>query len=331
MANQQLTDRYQSTLASGYTSGGTSLSVTSAGTLETSGDYYMVVEAEGANTEEVFKCTSRSGTTLTVVGAQAGTSASDHASSAIIKGVFFTKDMLKGVFADAVQVDTYANLGAVLAASGPPINRSRLKATDNPYEWIWNGSIWVPFLNMPGGGQVTVPNTTGFAWHVSAGSPSTSNTYGPLHFTVPVDGSHYQYYTTATGVAATYTMTALVDMAGMNGANVNLGLGLWQSSDNKGILFAIYSGGVAIARTNADFTWNSTAAAATFGVTRWMWLRIQRDGTNNVFSFSINGQDWNILLTEARNVYITADQIGYAFFNNMGATIYGQALSYVVV
>jgi len=44
VANQQLTDRYQSTLASGYTSGGTSLSVTSAGTLETSGDYYMVLK-----------------------------------------------------------------------------------------------------------------------------------------------------------------------------------------------------------------------------------------------------------------------------------------------
>src|SRR5574340_30043 len=76
-------DRYSSTLSAPYTSGGTSLSVTSAAGLGSGAVlYYAIVKAEGANTEEVFKVTNVTGTTLTVVGAQAGTAASNHASGA---------------------------------------------------------------------------------------------------------------------------------------------------------------------------------------------------------------------------------------------------------
>src|SRR5215813_11684340 len=86
-------DRYLGTVASSYTSGGTSLVITSAtstigSTVLPSGssDYYIIVQAEGSNTEEEFHVTSRSGTTLTVAGAQSGTSASNHASGAVILG-----------------------------------------------------------------------------------------------------------------------------------------------------------------------------------------------------------------------------------------------------
>ncbi len=92
-------DKYTSTLASGYTSGGTSLSVTSAGSgdaqLPLEGLYFVVVKAEGSNTREVFMCSSRSGTTLQVIGAQAGTSASNHASGAVITGTVLTGDAMR--------------------------------------------------------------------------------------------------------------------------------------------------------------------------------------------------------------------------------------------
>lgn len=88
-------DRYQSTLASSYTSGGTSLSITSAGSLPSGAcDLYLIVRSEGANTEEVFHVTNRTGTTLTVVGAQAGTTASDHATTAVIVGGIFPAAVL---------------------------------------------------------------------------------------------------------------------------------------------------------------------------------------------------------------------------------------------
>jgi hypothetical protein len=90
MSALSLLDRFTTTLASSYTSGGVSLIITSAtsgGVTLPSGacDYYLTVEAEGANTEEVFHVTNRAGTTLTVAGAQANTSASNHASAAVIQ------------------------------------------------------------------------------------------------------------------------------------------------------------------------------------------------------------------------------------------------------
>lgn len=92
MSVVDIIDRYASTLSGAYSSGGTSLSVTSASGLPTgSCDFYALVEAEGSNTEEVFHVTSVSGTTLTVAGAQAGTSASNHASGASIIGSVWTK------------------------------------------------------------------------------------------------------------------------------------------------------------------------------------------------------------------------------------------------
>ena len=83
-----LFDRYTTTLASSYTAGGGSLSVGSAAGLPSDGtvDFYLIVQAEGSNTEEVFHVTSKTGTTLTVTGAQANTGASNHSSGATVIG-----------------------------------------------------------------------------------------------------------------------------------------------------------------------------------------------------------------------------------------------------
>jgi hypothetical protein len=85
-------------LSGSYTSGGGTLSVTSASGLPNGAcNYYVIVKAEGANTEEVFLVTSRSSTTLTVTGAQAGTSASNHASGAVIIGSIMAAQAFKQV------------------------------------------------------------------------------------------------------------------------------------------------------------------------------------------------------------------------------------------
>jgi hypothetical protein len=84
-------DRYSSTLSGAYTAGGTSLSVASASGLPSGAcNFYVIVQAEGANTEEVFQVTNVSGTTLTVAYAQAGTANSNHASGAVVLGSIMT-------------------------------------------------------------------------------------------------------------------------------------------------------------------------------------------------------------------------------------------------
>lgn len=118
-------DRYLSTLSASYTSGGTTLSVTSAAGLPSgASDYYLIVLAEGTNTEEVFHVTSRSGSNLTVAGAQAGSVASDHANGAVILGSFMTK-----VAFTQFQADTVAKGGMVLLEQHTANNSATLDFT----------------------------------------------------------------------------------------------------------------------------------------------------------------------------------------------------------
>jgi len=96
MSAQNLIGRYSSTLSSSYTAGGGSLVVNSASGLPTGAcTFYAIVKADGGNTEEVFLVTNVSGTTLTVTGAQEGTSASNHGSGATIIAGIITTGFLK--------------------------------------------------------------------------------------------------------------------------------------------------------------------------------------------------------------------------------------------
>lgn len=89
-------DRYESNLSAGCTAGGSSLSVASASGLPSGASYFFaIVKAEGANTEELFLVTNVSGTTLTVIGAQGGTSASNHASGATIIAPIMTANAFR--------------------------------------------------------------------------------------------------------------------------------------------------------------------------------------------------------------------------------------------
>ncbi len=135
MASAQWADNYNSTLASGYTSGGSSLVVTGVGTgastLPTSGDYYVLVEADGANSAEVFKVTARSGTTLTVVGAQAGTGASNHGSGATIRATIIVKAALDQFAADIIAAGATSYAPATPTVNAQTGTSYTLLSTDN--------------------------------------------------------------------------------------------------------------------------------------------------------------------------------------------------------
>lgn len=80
MASQeQFATLAQTTIGSSYTAGATSLVLSSATGFPTTGNWRLTV-LDPTNGTEVFKVTAVSGTTLTVVGAQEGTSAANHSS-----------------------------------------------------------------------------------------------------------------------------------------------------------------------------------------------------------------------------------------------------------
>lgn len=115
----QFVDRYSSTLSSGCTSPCTSLSVASASGLPTGATYFFAtVRADGANTLEIFLVTNVSGTTLTVTGGQAGTSASNHGNGAQIAASFMTKGAFTQMEQD-VQSVSIANA----SSTGTTVNK----------------------------------------------------------------------------------------------------------------------------------------------------------------------------------------------------------------
>ena len=96
--SEQTSDLGATTLASGFTAGGTSMTVAANASFPQSGTFYFRVQAESSNTTELFHCTAGAGTnSWTVVGAQGtpvATSASNHSSGAIVTQVLTTAGLL---------------------------------------------------------------------------------------------------------------------------------------------------------------------------------------------------------------------------------------------
>jgi hypothetical protein len=99
-------DRISTTLSGSYTAGGSSLSLSSATGLPSGACFFfLIVQAEGSNTEEVFLVTNVSGTTATVTGAQANTSASNHASGAVVIASILAANAMYGLTPDLLSFE----------------------------------------------------------------------------------------------------------------------------------------------------------------------------------------------------------------------------------
>jgi hypothetical protein len=161
MPTLNFVDRYSSTLSAGYTAGGTSLSVASASGLPSGAcNFYVIVQAEGANTEEVFQVTNVSGTALTVAYAQAGTANSNHASGAVVLGSIMTA----AAFAQ-LKTDMAGSSSSI--ASGAPICPVNNAAVSNIGGWN-NYSL---LCCIPGPCLRAYPASWKMAMRFVAGSP----------------------------------------------------------------------------------------------------------------------------------------------------------------
>ena len=310
---QGYTDNYSSTLSGGYSSGGTSLSVASVTGLPASGlEFYLLVAAELLNTAELFKVTSYSGTTLAVVGAQGNTSASNHSSGATITGCWISTNVLNGIRADQSQVGVYASLPASGMKKG-----DRYRCTDAPYEFIFDGTNFIPIH--PQFGQVAIPGPGNFSW-LNQGSSTESTTHGFAFLAHPGGSSSFDVSARVMAQPTKpYTITALMRIGMSNTFNA-AGL-LWRDSSGGG-LHCVGVGWEGSATPGFDsFKANSPTSfnahySGSPGSGPWpsindLWIRIQDDNTNRIFSVSIDGQTWLPLFTVGNTDFLTANQVGY--------------------
>lgn len=123
-----------------------------------------------------------------------------------------------------------------------------------------------------------------------------------------------------------------------NSVNANnsqtFGCGIFENSTRKSIYkMRSYTGSTfqwAVNYYTNDTTYGSTPWSSTTLIPsgwpwrQWLWVNIEYDGTNYIFSFSSDGITFVTVATLAKASYFTADRIGFAIRNgNSGSTFTG--------
>jgi hypothetical protein len=241
-------------------------------------------------------------------------------------------------------------------------------ATDTGITWYDNGSSWVNVTigATPGTNGYVLTSTgatTAPTWQPSAAGGSGVNPFG-VQFTPPPPVSTLTWINQGGATAAdqnfgifmkappnsgdslrclvksaypstpyTFTVAACFDLAQANFAIGGICL-------TDGTKFVTFSYGWASGITNAVFHWSNatTNSAAAYGPTtalqnQLIWLRLTDDGTNFVFSTSVNGVDFTtqVLLTESRTAYMSGGPTKVGIFldpNNASHGMSGQFLSW---
>lgn len=239
------------TLNTSYTSGGVSLVLTGGhgARFPSSGNFYVRVD------DEILKCTSRSTDTLTVVGAQDGTSASNHSAGATVRWVL-SASALDQMRADIVRIGTVANL----PASGSRKQGDLYFTSDGVYQYVFDGSVWVPFYQ---NFKVTEPVSGDFSW-VNQGGATISTAAGGALLEAPTSAGINLRMRVKSQPSTPYTITAIILPYMINSANFpRVGLVFRESGTSKIITWGFVGNGEPGILSNERWT-NET----TFSVTQ---------------------------------------------------------------
>jgi hypothetical protein len=334
MATEQFANLYSTTLASSYTAGAGSISVTSATGAPTTGTFTLVIR--DSSTKAVillFRVTSVSGTTFTGAAEGADTNA---ASSSLVDGTMVTVASLAQMRADISQYDTYANL-----PSSGMLKGDVYRCSDSIYDFWYSGAVWIPFVRGAIGSAAVIPPSGSWSWD-NQGSATIDYSKGYGYLVAPTQGLdlRLQY---RTAPSTPYTIDVLIDWEG-TGLGCGGFLGFRQSGTGKlvGLLSVIDGGGQGL---SAD-KWNSTTSySGAYGSTGYKtaasvgaapiarWLRIADDGTNLTFSWSNNGIEWVQHDQQTRTDFLTTtgpDQLCWGAYVNAGGDIHVRLYSWYV-
>lgn len=321
---QGYTNDFSTTLSSSYTAGGGSLSVASTSGLPASGySFYLKIDSE------YFLCTSYSGSTLTVTGAQAGSTAANHANGAGVTACWVLPAMLDGVRSDIHQT------GSITSLPTTPRQGDIYYPTDSIYDsLIYNSAAWQYQYR---GMKVTPPAGT-FAWINQGSSTVTKQTNGVWSLNAPSNGASDSFriydmaapstpYTKifrfrASIYAQNYSAVGIVFRESATGKLVVFEIGYQDADQINGLHPLVW---VRVAKFNSPTSYNSVYSgneqqqiALLTGASEFCF-KVGDDGTNLTFSWSNdNGINFFNLLTVARNDFLTTapDHVGMALNPN---------------
>lgn len=280
MPAEKFANLAETTLSAGYTAGAGSISVTSAAGFPTVGVFRVRLGNTG---KTIFRVDSVSGTTFTGAAEanDANANSGDTAILAASKAVAerFVQSPEAGdiaLLSGAAAVDRYGPLNKL----GDPTLPS----------WAWQNQGGASVVQANGIVFLSLPNTAVNIRSRLIAAPATP-------------------YSMTALLRARYTSVA---------ANAQFcGLIFRESGTSKLYIYGIQNGGSiqAIKYTN-DTTFSAVGAVnlALPGVmgTQWHWLRVRDDGTNLIFSMSLDGVNFVQMGSEGRTVFMAGgpNQVG---------------------
>ncbi len=284
----------ESAVASAYTSGGTSLVVASGASFPAAGNFRVRAD------NEIFKVTARSGGTLTVAGAQEGTSAANHAFGAAVTEVLTAEAL------DAIRSDMSST--GLLSAIPTGSNGDHYYATDSLYsKYVKLAGVWRPtwrdFL-------VAEPALASFT-AVNSASASAAN--GGITLTVPSSASYSVKAMSVAQPSTPYALTAIVSSNFATGANQLSGIGFYDgtklltvSNLNQSLWLEVYYWSSVTAIVSQEFV---TTAGFLGPPNGSYFLRIANDGATLTFSVSFDGISYTSMYTQSVGTRLTPTHI----------------------
>jgi hypothetical protein len=304
MATAKFADNWVSTLNAPYTAGGTSLTVVNASLLPASGDFYVLVQAEGANTMEVLLVTARSGNVLTVTGAQANTPASHHATGATIQGTILTAGSIAQLKLDIVAGSTPATSMTAAAFDTATANGtvqgglSFVKLRDGHHDAIWNGSAWEYYHQ---GVRCYPMVNADFSWINQDSSVISALGKTSYYYRAGGGSDTIRWRAKTISLTPPYQVTAQIfpEIFATGAPMAGIWIGESGSTPKVHTHLATYNGNYAWRSykwtTPTSFAGSltytdNTIFAPVFGMK--IWMRIKHDGVNLIFSVSHNGNQF---------------------------------------
>jgi hypothetical protein len=319
------------TVASGgRTSGATTLNVASTGSpFPSAGNFSVVITDQSTGAAKVIlrvtAINSGSQWAVTPEGTDASANAGDNVYAVL------SAAGLDGIRADCNQTGTRANLPSTTGQKAG----NRYKCTDSPYEFIFDGTAWRPFIF---GYRVDEPLSANFAW-TNQGSSTITTTNGGILLKVPPNSGDSLRLQQLSTISAPYTCD-IAFMANCYNQNfTDAGLVLYDSSGGKLVTFQTQNSNsngpplsLGTARWNSTTSFNASEnflnGASTielFGsVGPLFWMRIYDDNTNRNFYFSMDGIVFNLVFQETRTNFLTPNKIGFFIdMNNTATSMWG--------
>jgi hypothetical protein len=263
---------------------------------------------------ELIKVTGVAGPNFTVVRGDGGTTAAPHSNGTTVQGVY-TAEAIAALVAPAPTVGT---VGATFASNFTSSSAGRLfLPNDAPWMAIDDGAA-INYLGHPQYRRLYPMDDSLFSW-VNQGSATVSTANGIVTLTSPANASESCNLRVKSRFASTWTVEAMV-IADIYPANFNnAGLFAYDSISGRLVLFRFaYNTGVTslvVANMNSVTSYNADVASFLLGSMQGIpphWLKMQDNGTNLIFSFSLDGITYRPLATVGRTAFLTngADKVG---------------------